>query len=37
MKKELELLKVDAAVPWEGSLQGKCATNVDDNGNDDES
>jgi hypothetical protein len=35
MEKELELLEVDVVVPWEGSLGGKHATNVDDNGNND--
>jgi hypothetical protein len=33
MKKELKLLDVNVIVPWEGSLGGKHATNVDDNGN----
>jgi hypothetical protein len=32
MKKKLELLEVDAIVPWEGSLGRKHSTNVDDNG-----
>jgi hypothetical protein len=34
MKKKLELLEVDVIVLWEGSLGGKRATNVDNNGND---
>jgi hypothetical protein len=35
MKKDLELLEVDVVNPWEGSLGGKRATNVDNNGGDD--
>jgi len=34
MKKELELLEVDVIVLWEGSLGGKCAISVNNNGND---